>query len=58
MRRLAGRLCSNLGFSQIEEILAGGLHAYLLGIQKECSAIHLGIHEVYIAYPIEAALEA
>jgi uncharacterized alpha-E superfamily protein len=58
VRRLAGKLCSNLGFSQIDEILAGGLHPYLLGVQKECGAIHSAIHEVYIAYPIEAALEA
>jgi len=58
VRRLAGKLCSNLGFSQIEEILAGGLHPYLLSVQKECNAIHMAIYSVYIAYPIETALEA
>jgi uncharacterized alpha-E superfamily protein len=58
VRRLAGRLCANLGFSQIEEILSGGLHPYLVSIQKECAGIHSAIHAVYIAYPIESALEA
>ena len=58
VRRLAGRLRAQLEFSQIDEILAGGLHPYLVRIQKECVNIHSAIHEVYIAYPIEAALEA
>jgi uncharacterized alpha-E superfamily protein len=58
VRRLAGRLRAQLEFSQIDEILAGGLHPYLVRIQKECANIHSAIHEVYIAYPIEAALEA
>ncbi len=56
--RIAGRLRASLGFSQIDEIMAGGLHNYLTGIQKECAAIHAAIYEVYIAYPIDAALEA
>ncbi len=58
VRRLAGRLRANLGFSQIGEIMAGGLHAYLTGLQKEYQAIHSAIYEVYIAYPVESALEA
>jgi uncharacterized alpha-E superfamily protein len=58
VRRLAGRLRASLSFSQIDEILAGGLHPYLVSIQKECADIHAAIYEVYIAYPIEAALEA
>jgi uncharacterized alpha-E superfamily protein len=58
VRRLAGRLRANLEFSQIDEILTAGLHPYLVSIQKECANIHSAIHEVYIAYPIEAALEA
>ena len=56
--RIAGRLRASLEFSQIDEIMAGGLHNYLIGIQKECSGIHAAISEVYIAYPIDAALEA
>jgi len=58
VRRLAGRLRANLEFSQIDEILTSGLHPYLVSIQKECANIHSAIHEVYIAYAIEAALEA
>jgi uncharacterized alpha-E superfamily protein len=58
VRRLAGRLRSNLEFSQIGEIMAGGLHGYLTSLQKEYATIHTAIYEVYIAYPVEAALEA
>ena len=58
VRRLAGRLRASLGFSQIDEIMAGGLTTYLTGIQKEYAAIHSAIYEAYIGYPIEAALEA
>ena len=58
VRRLAGRLRAQLEFSQIDEILAGGLHPYLVKIQKECANIHSAIHDVYISYAIEAALEA
>jgi uncharacterized alpha-E superfamily protein len=58
VRRLAGRLRANLGFSQISEIIAGGLYAYLAGLQKEYASIHSAIYEVYIAYSVEAALEA
>jgi uncharacterized alpha-E superfamily protein len=58
VKRLAGRLRAHLEFSQIDEILTAGFHPYLVSIQKECANIHSAIHEVYIAYPIEAALEA
>jgi len=58
VRRLTGRLRADLAFGQIGEIMAGGLHAYLTRIQKEYAAMHTAIYEVYIAYPVEAALEA
>ncbi len=54
--RLAGRLRATLSFSPIDEIMAGGLHAYLESIQRQCAQIHTAIHQIYIAYPIEAAL--
>src|SRR5579883_3410440 len=57
LERLAGRLKSSLDYSQIDEILAGGLHPYLDSVQRQCAQIHNTMHQVYITYPIEAALE-
>lgn len=58
LENLAGRMRSSLSFSGIEEILSGGLHAYLEGFQRQCKQIHMSMHQVYIAYPIQSALQA
>jgi uncharacterized alpha-E superfamily protein len=58
VERIAGRLRASLGFGQIDEILASGLHAYLRNILEQCAEIHSALHQVYIVYPIEAALKA
>ncbi len=57
VERIAGRLRAMLGFGQIDEIMAGGLHSYLQNILEHCAQIHTALHQAYIAYPIEAALE-
>ena len=54
--RIAGRLRAQLSFSQIEEVMAQGVHAYLENVRGECAAIHGAIHEIYFDYPIEAEL--
>jgi uncharacterized alpha-E superfamily protein len=54
--RIAGRLRAQLSFSQIEEIMAEGMHAYLQSVRKECGEIHSAIHEIYFDYSIEAEL--
>jgi uncharacterized alpha-E superfamily protein len=54
--RLAGRLRAALDYTQVDEIMAGNMHAYLDGIQRQCAQIHVAIHQIYIAYPIDAAL--
>lgn len=54
--RLAGRLRAQLSFSQIEEIMAEGMHAYLQNVRKECAEIHSAIHEIYFDYSVEAEL--
>jgi uncharacterized alpha-E superfamily protein len=54
--RIAGRLRAQLSFSQIEEIMAEGAHAYLENVRMECTAIHSAIHEIYFDYPIETEL--
>ena len=33
------------------------LHEFSLNIRRLCGNIHNGIYQVYISYPIEAALE-
>ncbi|HUQ93374.1 MAG TPA: alpha-E domain-containing protein [Bryobacteraceae bacterium] len=55
--RLSGRLKATLGFSQIEEVMAGGMYEYLRAITAQASQIHSSIYQIYINYPIEAALE-
>ncbi len=54
--KLAGRLRATLSFGQIDEIMAGGLHAYLGDVMHQCDQIHASIHHVYISYAVEAAL--
>src|ERR1700720_4177616 len=48
--RIAGRLRAQLSFSQIEEIMADGAHAYLENVRSECSQIHAAIHQIYFDY--------
>lgn len=55
--RLAGRLKSMLGFSQIDEILAPGLGVTIEDLGRQCVQIHDGIYQAFLTYPIEAALE-
>ncbi len=51
--RLTGRLRASLDYYQIDEILRDDMHEYLEGIQHQCSLIHSGLYQVYLAYPIE-----
>lgn len=56
VERLIGRLRASLDYYQIEEILSGNMHEYLESIQRQCTLIHSGLYQAYIAYPIEVAL--
>jgi len=58
VERIAGRLRATLGFGQIDEIMSGGLHAYLQELLRQCGQVHSALYQTYISYPIEAALEA
>ncbi len=58
IERITGRLRAMLSFSQIDEIMAAGLHSYLQNVLKQCADAHSALHQVYITYAIEAALEA
>jgi uncharacterized alpha-E superfamily protein len=54
--RIAGRLRAQLSFSQIEEVMAEGAHAYLENVRSECAQIHTAIHQIYFDYAIESEL--
>src|SRR5579862_134019 len=58
VERMSGRLRATLGFGQIDEIMAGGLDTYLDGIRRQCGQVHGSMYQTYVAYQIEAALEA
>jgi uncharacterized alpha-E superfamily protein len=53
--RLAGRLVAALNYSQIDEIIVQGVHAYLKDIQQQCAGIHSAFYQTYISYPIDTA---
>ncbi|MBE2222964.1 MAG: alpha-E domain-containing protein [Anaerolineae bacterium] len=56
LNRQAGRLRSLLRFSQIDEIMAAGLHPFLADVQTQCQQIHESIYQVYISFPIAEEL--
>ncbi len=56
--RIAGRLRAFLAYAQINDIMAGGLHRYLDSVIEQCKSLHAAVHELYIDYPIQTALEA
>ena len=56
--RLSGRLRAALSFSQIDEIMGGGLRPYLNDIKRQCAQIHTALYQQYVSYPIEAALRS
>lgn len=55
--RMAGKLQSSLAYVQIEEVMAGDFHLYLNNVIDQCRNLHAAMHEAYIEYPIEMALE-
>jgi uncharacterized alpha-E superfamily protein len=58
VERIAGRMQATLAFGQIDEIMTGGLQAYLETVLRQCSQAHSALYQTYITYPIEAALQA
>ena len=56
--RLIGKLRASLAYVQIEEIMARNLHTYLNGVLEQCHNLHAAMHQIFIDYPIESALEA
>jgi uncharacterized alpha-E superfamily protein len=58
VQRIAGRMQATLAFGQIDEIMSSGLHSYLDTIRRQCTQVYSALHQTYITYPVEAALEA
>ncbi len=48
--RLIGRLLADLTYASPEEIIAGGLHEFLDGVQRQCAAVGNAIWEAYLGY--------
>ena len=55
--RVVGKLNASLSYSQIDEIMATGLKAFLAEIDRQCAQIHSTLHQLYIEYPLESAIE-
>ncbi len=56
LERHTGRLRATLSFSNIDEVMSGGLHSWLDSVLRQCQLIHIAIREAYIDYPIERAV--
>jgi uncharacterized alpha-E superfamily protein len=54
VERLLGELCSELAYSQVEEIIADGLHEYLDCLQTKMNGVSDGIHETFFAVRVAA----
>jgi uncharacterized alpha-E superfamily protein len=57
LSKLAGRLTASLSYTPLEEIM-GNLREFTLGIRRLCNQIHGGVYQIYISYPLDAAVEA
>jgi len=57
IERIIGGLHASLAYAQIGDIMTENIHRYLNGVIEQCRNLHAALHQVYIDYPIEAALE-
>lgn len=48
--KLAGQLCSELSYAEVDEIIDGGLHEYLDDLQSSVNQIGAGIHDTFFAF--------
>lgn len=57
VERIIGQMRSSLAYGQVDDIISGSMHHFLTRIQEQCRELHAAVHELYISYPIEVALE-
>jgi uncharacterized alpha-E superfamily protein len=56
VERIAGRMQATLAFGQMDEIMSGGLQAYLDTVRRQCVQVYGAVYQTYVTYPVEAAL--
>lgn len=56
VERLAGRLKASVDFGQIDELMAGGIAAFLADITRQCEKIHEALYASFITYGAETVL--
>jgi uncharacterized alpha-E superfamily protein len=47
--KLLGQLCSDLAYTQVDEVINGGLHEYVDGLQTRMNGVGAGISETFFA---------
>ena len=56
VERLAGRLKAAVDFGQVDELMSGGVAAFIADITKQCEQIHKALYASYITYGAETVL--
>lgn len=56
VERLAGRLKAAVDFGQVDDLMNGGLAAFIADITKQCEQIHKVLYSSYITYGAETVL--
>jgi uncharacterized alpha-E superfamily protein len=56
VERLAGRLKAAVDFGQVDELLSGGVAAFIADITRQCEQIHKQLYSSYITYGAETVL--
>jgi uncharacterized alpha-E superfamily protein len=49
VEQVLGLLCSELAYAQVDELIAGGLHEYLDGLQTKMNQVGTHIHETFFS---------
>jgi uncharacterized alpha-E superfamily protein len=56
VERLAGLLKAAVDFGQVDELMSGGVAAFIADITKQCEQIHKALYSSYITYGAETVL--
>jgi uncharacterized alpha-E superfamily protein len=56
VERLAGKLKASVDFGQIDDLMQGGIAAFLADITHQCEKIHEALYASYITYGAETVL--
>jgi uncharacterized alpha-E superfamily protein len=56
VERLAGRMKAAVDFGQVDELMSGGVAAFIADITRQCEQIHKQLYASYITYGAETVL--